>query len=98
MFTRSLAETEQLMPGKLLLLLNRYAGNSVQLPPHEGVDDTVYGSLAIYRQEVIEELSQWAANHSFEELDAAVREGFSRFTIKTTSHAYNTCSLYQSIP
>ena len=74
MFARGLAETEQLMPGKILLLLNRYAGRSIQLPTHEGVDDTVYGSLAVYKQEVVEELSQWAHNHSVEELDAAVME------------------------
>lgn len=74
MFSRSLAQTELLMPGKLLLLLERYQGNSVQLPAHEGVDDTVYGSFAIYRQEVIEELGQWAENHSLAELDTAMRE------------------------
>lgn len=74
MFSRSLAETEQLMPGKLRLLLERYRGGSVQLSAHEGIDDTVYGSLAVYRQEVTEELGQWAENHSLEELDAAVQE------------------------
>lgn len=74
MFSRSLAQTELLMPGKLLLMLERYQGNSIQLPAHEGVDDTVYGSLAVYRQEVIEELGQWAENHSLAELDAAMRE------------------------
>lgn len=74
MFSRSLAQTELLMPGKLLLMLERYQGNSVQLPAHEGIDDTVYGSLAVYRQEVIEELRQWAENHSVAELDAAMQE------------------------
>lgn len=74
MFSRSLAQTELLMPRKLLLLLERYQGNSVQLPVHEGVDDTVYGSLAVYRQEIVEELGQWAENHSLFELDTAMRE------------------------
>ena len=74
MFSRSLAQTELLMPRKLLLLLERYQGNSVQLPVHEGVDDTVYGSLAVYRQESVEELGQWAENHSLFELDTAMRE------------------------
>lgn len=41
---------------------------------HEGVDDTVYGSLAVYRQEVVEELGQWAENHSLFKLDTAMRE------------------------
>ena len=72
MLSRTLAGTERLVPEKLLLLLNRYLGTSVQLPAHEGVDDTIYGSLAMYRQEVVEELSQYARNHSLEELDAAV--------------------------
>lgn len=74
MFEKTLAETEQLMPGKLILMLNRYLGKSVQLPAHEGVDDTVYGSLAIYRLEIAEELSQWVKNHSMEELDMLVKD------------------------
>ncbi|MDY4754671.1 MAG: hypothetical protein SO355_04890 [Candidatus Faecousia sp.] len=49
-------------------------GESTQLPAHVGVDDTVYGSLEIYRQEIVEELSCWVSNHSLEELDAAVIE------------------------
>lgn len=54
--------------------MNVCRGGSIQLPAHEGIDDTVYGSLAVYRQEVAEELGQWAENHSLEELDAAVQE------------------------
>ena len=72
MFSRTLAQTEKAAPEKLLLLLERYLGNSAQLPAHEGADDTVYGSLAIYRQEVAEELAQYLRNHSAEELDAAI--------------------------
>ncbi len=74
MFSRSLAETELLMPGKLRLLLERCQGDSVQLPAHEGIDDTVYGSLAVYRQEIVEELRQWANDHSLAALDAAMQE------------------------
>lgn len=72
MFSRTLAETEWAVPEKLLLLLERWRGGSVQLPAHERADDTVYGSLAIYRQEVTEELAQYALNHSLKELDEAV--------------------------
>lgn len=61
--------TEVLRPEKLRLLLERYLGASVQLPAHEGVDDTVYGSLAIYRQEVQEELTYYAKRHSLDEVD-----------------------------
>lgn len=52
MFTQTLTETEQLTSEKLLLLLERYMGNSLALPAHEGVDDKVYGSLTVYQQEV----------------------------------------------
>ena len=71
MFSGTLAETERLAPEKLLLLLNRYLGSSPQLPAHTGVDDTVYGSLAVYRQEIVQELRQYAGNHSLTELDEA---------------------------
>ena len=50
-------------------MLERYAGESVQLPPHEGVNDTIYGSLTVYRQEIIEELRTYVENHSFKDLD-----------------------------
>ncbi len=32
---------------------------SVQLPAHLGIDDSIYGSLEIYRKEVCEELAKW---------------------------------------
>ena len=72
MFERGLAQNEVLTSGKLLLLMERYMGESAQLPAHEGVDDTVYGSLVVYRQEIVEELACWISNHSLKELDAAV--------------------------
>ena len=69
MFERGLAQNEILTGGKFLLLLERYMGESIQLPPHEGIDDSVYGSLAIYRKEIVEELSGWLKHHSSEELN-----------------------------
>ena len=72
MFSRTLAGTEQLAPAKLLLLLERYGDQSPLLPAHEGVDDSVYGSLAVYRQEVLEELSLYVQNHSLAELETAM--------------------------
>lgn len=72
MFERGLAQNEVLTSGKLLLLLERYMGESIQLPAHEGVDDTVYGSLAVYRREIVEELTCWVKSRSAEELDAAM--------------------------
>ena len=50
-------------------MLERYAGESVQLPPHKDIDDTLYGSLAVYRKEVIEEFKSFVENNSFEVLD-----------------------------
>lgn len=72
MIGRTLAKTEMLRPGKLRLLLERYAGKSVQLPAHEGIDDSAYGSLAVYRQEVVEELGRYAKNHSIRDIDQMV--------------------------
>ena len=77
MFDRGLAENEILTEGKLLLLLERYMGESIQLPAHTGLDDSVYGSLAVYRQEIIEELTCYADNHSFDELNEAVLKAVS---------------------
>lgn len=72
MLSHGLAATEQAVPEKLALMLRRYLGKSSQLPAHEGVDDEVYGSLAVYRAEVIEELARYVAHHSLAELEARV--------------------------
>ena len=78
MFSRTLAATEKPTPEKLLLLLERWQGRSAQLPAHEGVDDAVYGSLAVYRQEIAAELAQYAANHSIAALEDAVSAAIRR--------------------
>ena len=72
MFSQTLANTEKLSSEKLILLLNRYSGNSAQLLPHENIDDTAYGSLFIYRKEIIDQLSQYISNHSLEEVERIV--------------------------
>ncbi|WP_054957905.1 alpha/beta hydrolase family protein [Paenibacillus dakarensis] len=77
MMDKTLRNTEKLVPEKLLLLLDRYLGNSKQLPAHEGINDNVYGSLAIYQKEVADELSTWVENHSLEEMDSAMQEALS---------------------
>ena len=69
---KTLAKAEKAVPAKLMLLLDRYAGNSLALPAHTGVDDTVYGSLAMYQQEIIDELSVWVSNHSLAELNEII--------------------------
>ena len=90
MFERGLAQNEVLTSGKLLLLLERYMGESIQLPAHEGVDDTVYGSLAVYRREIVEELTCWVSNHSLAELDAAVMEVISSLDDIQNKNKYMT--------
>ncbi len=74
MFAETLKETEKAVPEKLLLMIERYQGKSVQLPAHTGVDDTVYGSLAVYQSEVLDELAAYVENHSLEELDRVAVE------------------------
>lgn len=90
MFERGLAQNEVLTSGKLLLLLERYMGESEQLPAHEGVDDSVYGSLGMYRQEIVEELSCWVSNHSLEELDTAVMEAITSQNNEQNESKYMT--------
>lgn len=92
MFSLTLSKTEKPAPEKLLLLLNRYMGESAQLPAHQGVDDMVYGSLAVYRQEVVQELAQYTANRSLEEIDAAVASA-----IVFSDHSAELKSIWQEI-
>ncbi|SDD53917.1 hypothetical protein SAMN05428987_5195 [Paenibacillus sp. CF095] len=87
-FSRGLAQTEMLMPKKMLLLLDRYQGKSIQLPAHEGIDDTVYGSLSIYQKEIEEQLSLWADNHSMDELDAMIRKIIASIDDRTVQNRY----------
>jgi len=46
----------------------------VALPAHTGCDDTVYGSLKVYREEIAEELSAWCAHHGKDALQAVFDE------------------------
>ncbi len=73
MFARGLGGTEILTADKAVLLLHRYMGVSPQLPVHYGVDETVYGSLTVYRNEITEELLRYAGNHSYAELEAVMQ-------------------------
>ena len=66
MFGRTAKETCILTPGMLMQLLERYQGKSPSLPCHTGVDDSVYGSLAIYREEIKAHLADWIDTHGAE--------------------------------
>ena len=72
MFARTLQNTEILTIDKAVLLLHRYMGDSPQLPVHIGIDETVYGSVTVYRSEIVEELARYAQNHSYAELEAVI--------------------------
>ncbi|MXQ49384.1 hypothetical protein GRB29_08375 [Streptococcus pneumoniae] len=73
MFKLTLAETEQLTSEKILMLFDRYQGKSIVLPAHENVDDTIYGSLALYQKEIIEHMQQYSQLNSLEQLETAVQ-------------------------
>ncbi|OUP83997.1 hypothetical protein B5F07_09090 [Lachnoclostridium sp. An169] len=67
-----------LTDGKLRLLLERYAGNSIQLPAHgsdgsAGQDTAVYGSAALYREETAEQLLTYRMRHPKEDLFGRMR-------------------------
>ncbi len=49
----------------------------LESPVQLDVDDSIYGSLAIYQKEIVEEFSQWADNHSKEELNSSVETAIS---------------------
>lgn len=57
MFEKGAKETNILSPEKLLLFAERYAGKAKQLVGHNG--EGVYGTLDVYRKEIIEELKAW---------------------------------------
>ncbi|MDO5628066.1 MAG: hypothetical protein Q4G43_07075 [Mobilicoccus sp.] len=75
---------------KLTLLIERYAGHSVQLPAHEDIDDTVYGSVAIYREEIIESLRDWARHHDAADLDALADEAITTMAPDERDEAAHT--------
>ena len=63
LFKKTSRETNWLSAGKLILLAERYAGTGVLLPGRPDTDDTAFGSLAAVREEILEELSDYAADH-----------------------------------
>ena len=63
MLEQTAAKTNILTPAMQKSLLERYQGNSTALPAHTGVDDTAYGSQAVYQKEVCQELAEWKQNH-----------------------------------
>lgn len=72
MIELSAAKTNTLTPAMLRSQLLRYLGRDSVLPAHIGVDDTVYGSLAVYREEVKQELGEWLAANDAEQLQAVL--------------------------
>lgn len=86
---RTLSDTEKLVPDKLALLLDRYNGNSLQLPAHYGCPQEIYGSIEMYRRQIVDELSLWAECNSLEELESAMKA--------VTKGNYSVLPVYESI-
>ena len=72
--------------------MDRYAGNSKQLPAHTNIDDSIYGSLSVYQQEIIDQLSLWVTNNSLAEMDSVVQS-----TIKNTSNVTHYTEVWNEI-
>ncbi|MFS0873127.1 alpha/beta hydrolase family protein [Paenibacillus xylanilyticus] len=66
---KSSRETNWLTAGKLALMAERYAGKGFLIPGQAGIDDTVYGSVAMNCQEILEELSEFGELHPEEFAD-----------------------------
>ena len=74
MFDRGAAKTNVLTEGKLALFAERYAGKAAQLVAHEGSENGVYGSLAVYRKEILQQLKKWKADNGGKAFEAVLKE------------------------
>ena len=74
MFDRGAAKTNVLTEGKLALFAERYAGKAAQLVAHEGTENGVYGSLAVYRKEILQQLKKWKADNGGKAFEAVLKE------------------------
>ena len=88
MLAKSAAKTNVLTPAMLRSLLLRYQGVSIALPAHRDVDDTVYGSLAVYQREIREELAYWTKHHG----EAALESVFEKVLAEETEE---TCRQFR---
>ncbi len=61
-----------------------------------GVDLCLDLWLSVLAFKIRQEDTPMMTDQQKQEIESLRKEGFSRFTIKTTSHAYNTCSLYHN--
>lgn len=66
MFSQGVAKTNILTEEKLLLFAERYEGKALKLIAHENADESVYGSLAVYRKEILDELKKWVCDNGAE--------------------------------
>lgn len=90
MMVKTLKATEKLIPEKVMLLLERYEGNSLALPAHTNVDDSVYGSLAIYKKEIIDELSVYKDNHSLDEMETIILQAIDDLSENESERSLHT--------
>ena len=80
MLEQTTAKTNILVPAMLKFLLLQYLGKSRALPAHTGVDDSVYGSLAVYQKKARGELYAWVADNG----EAALRRVFETLMAQET--------------
>lgn len=73
---------------KAFLLMKKYNGDCEQLIAHKNVDDNVYGSLAIYQKEVIDELQIYVDDNSFDKLDNIMKESIKTYATGDKIDAY----------
>ena len=67
-FARTSRLTNLLTVDKLALLAERYAGRCIQLPVRQTTDETLYGSAARYRADVMDELTDYAKSREKDKL------------------------------
>lgn len=64
---------------KAFLLIKKYIGDCEQIKAHTGIDDSIYGSLAIYQNEVVDELQIYIDDNSFDRLDNIMRKAIKTY-------------------
>ena len=59
--------------------MKKYNGDCEQIIAHKDIDDTIYGSLALYQKEVIDELQIFVDDNSFDKLDNIMRNAIKTY-------------------
>ena len=68
--------------------MKKYNGDCEQLIAHINIDDTIYGSLAVYQKEVIDELQIYIDDNSFDKLDGIMRNAIKTYAVGDNIDTY----------